>query len=171
MNKQLDESPELVALSQSPRLMPPDWRPPAPAWSASFAQQSTPVVMAYFGIQINTSASPPVDRPIDTFFEGTSAPPNAEAATYVDRAGYQRLLSCAYWTDSARYETWQENSGFAAWWNDPARLHDGHGYFREILIVSADRFETIFSRNCQVGVANTGRRPIVRPIRRTQLLG
>jgi aldoxime dehydratase len=76
---------------------------------------------------------------VDTFFEGASAPANAEAATYVDRAGYQTLLSCAYWTDSARYKTWQENSGFAAWWNDPARLHDGHGYFREILTVSADR--------------------------------
>jgi hypothetical protein len=93
MNQQLDESPELVAFSQSPRLMPPDWRPPAPAWSASFAQQTTPVVMAYFGIQINPSASPPVDGLVDRFFEGAGAPANAEAATYVDRAGYQTTRS------------------------------------------------------------------------------
>jgi aldoxime dehydratase len=165
MNKQPDESPELVALSPSPRWMPPDWKPPAPAWSASFVQQATPVVMAYFGTQIHPSESSLVDVRVDKFFEGASAPANAEVATYVDRAGYNTLLWCAYWTDPVRYESWQESSGFAAWWNDPARLHDCYGLFREVITVSPNRFETIFSRNCQVGIANTGGCPVVGPIR------
>jgi len=165
MSKQPDTSQELVALSPSPRFMPPDWKPPAPAWSASFAQQALPVVMAYFGTQINPSVSPRNDTQIREFFTGSDAPANDEAATYVDRAGFRTLISLAYWTDPARYESWQRSSGFAAWWNDPARFHDQQGYFREILTVSPERFETIFSRNCLVGVANTGHCPQVGPIR------
>ena len=146
--------------------MPPDWKPPAPAWSASFAATGDTVVMGYFGTQINPSVSPRNDTQIREFlFTGSDAPANDEAATYVDRAGFRTLISSAYWTDPARYESWQRSSGFAAWWNDPARLHDQQGYFREILTVSPERFETIFSRNCLVGVANTGHCPQVGPIR------
>lgn len=159
-----DESIELVALSPSPRLMPPEWRPPAPAWSASFAQQATPVVMAYFGTQHPSDPSSS-GSPVNRFFDGAAGPANSEAAIYVDRAGYRTILSYAYWTDPARYKNWQEISGFAAWWNDPARLHDRYGIFREVITVSPDRFETIFSRNCQVGVANTGGCSVVGPIR------
>jgi aldoxime dehydratase len=55
-------------------------------------------------------------------------------------------------------------SGFDAWWNDSARVKDPQGYFREILTVPTDRFETISTYNTQVGVARTGC-PVVRPIR------
>jgi hypothetical protein len=163
MSKQPDTGPELVALLPSPRFMPPDWKPPAPAWSASFAQQTTPVVMAYFGTQSNPAVSP--TDIIRDFFADPDAPDNIEFAKYADRAGFSTLLTSAYWTDPAHYESWQKNSGFNAWWADPARLADGQGYFREILRVPPDRFETIFTRSCQVGVANTGRCPVVGPIR------
>jgi hypothetical protein len=158
-------SHELVALVQSPRFMPPDWKPPIPAWSASFAQQATPVVMAYFGIQVNPSDSPRINDTLQRFLDGPDAPANVESATYFDRAGFRTLLLSAYWTDPVRYESWQESSGFAVWWHDPARLHGRQGYFREILQVAPDRFETIFSRNCLVGIANTGGCPVVGPIR------
>jgi aldoxime dehydratase len=145
--------------------MPPDWKPPTPAWSASFAQQTTPVVMAYFGTQVKPSDSQRIDAMFEKFLDGLDAPANAESATYVDRAGFRTQLLSAYWADPARYESWQKGSGFEAWWDDPARLHGRHGYFREILRVSPDRFETIFSYNCLVGVANTGGCPVVGPIR------
>jgi hypothetical protein len=145
--------------------MPPDWKPPAQAWSASFTQQATPVVMAYFGIQTNPAIGPQNDIQIRQFFTGTDAPANDEAATYVDRAGFRTVVLSAYWTDPARYESWQESSGFAAWWRDPARLDGRRGYFREILTVTPNRFETIFTRNCLVGAANTGGCPVVGPIR------
>jgi aldoxime dehydratase len=119
--------------------------------------------MAYFGTQSNSVVSP-IDK-IRDFFAGPDTPDNVEFAKYADRARFSTLLTSAYWTDPAHYESWQKNSGFAAWWNDPARLHDRQGYFREILRVPPDRFETIFTRSCQVGVANTGRCPVVGPIR------
>ena len=39
-----------------------------------------------------------------------------------------------------------------------------HGYFREILQVSPDPFETIFTRNWQIRVTKTGNCPVVVPI-------
>jgi aliphatic aldoxime dehydratase len=165
MSKQAGPLHELVALSPSPRFMPPDWKPPAPAWSASFAQQATPVVMAYFGIQLRSADASPDELKIHRFFESPDAPANVETATYVDRAGYRTFLSSAYWTDPARYASWQKNSGFAAWWADPVRRSDPEGYFREILTVAPDRFETIFTYDCLVGVAKTGGCPVVGPIR------
>jgi aldoxime dehydratase len=165
MSRQRGASPELVALVPSPRFMPPDWKPPAPAWSASFAQQATPVVMAYFGTQIQPPDSQQIGDMLRHFLDGPDAPANVESATYADRAGFRTRLVSAYWTDPTRYERWQESSGFAVWWNDPARLHGRHGYFREALKVSPDRFEIIFSLNCQVGVANIGGCPVVGPIR------
>src|ERR1700756_4637472 len=97
MSKQPNTSPELVALSPSPRFMPPDWEPPEPAWSASFSQQTTPVVMAYFGTQLKPGDSARAELQIDEFFDSADAPANVETAMYVDRGGCRNFLSSAYW--------------------------------------------------------------------------
>lgn len=117
------------------------------------------------GFNLTRRLSPTTDDTLEKFFDGQDAPANVESATYVDRAGFRTLLFSAYWTDPARYEDWQSNSGFGIWWNNPARPQDRCGHFREVLQVGPDRFETIFSRNCLVGVANTGGCPVVGPIR------
>jgi hypothetical protein len=101
---------------------------------------------------------------MQNFFDSADAPVNLERSTFVDRAGYRTLISAAYWTNPASYERWKANSGFDAWWNDPARVSDGHGHFREILTVPTNRFETIFSSDTLVGVAKTGA-PVIGPIR------
>jgi hypothetical protein len=165
MSKEADKPRELYALIPSPNRMPPDWKPPAPAWSASFAQQTTPVVMAYFGTQLELSDLEKRPPSMQEFFLSTNAPDNIESACFVDRSGHRNLISSAYWTDPSRYEQWKETSGFEKWWNDRARLKDRRGYYREILTVPPNRFETIFSYRCQVGVAKTGGCPVVGPIR------
>jgi aldoxime dehydratase len=58
--------------------------------------------------------------------------------------------------DPARYEEWNVDSGFEAWWNDPARTRGGEGHFRESLTVPKERFETIFARDYLVGAAKLG---------------
>jgi aldoxime dehydratase len=143
--------------------MPTDWKPPAPAWSASFAQQTTPLVMAYFGTQLKSSDHSRFRSPVD-FLDRAETPDNLEHAYFIDRAGCRNLISSAYWTDPARYQRWKDASGFDSWWNDPARLADPQGYFREVLNVPTNRFETIFSLGIVVGVAKTGG-PVVGPIR------
>jgi aldoxime dehydratase len=105
MSKLADTSHELGALSPSPRFMPPDWKPPAPAWSATFAQQATPVVMAYFGTQLKSTDSTEPEHQVPKFLGGTDAPANVERAIYVDRAGFRNFLSSTYWIDPTRYES------------------------------------------------------------------
>src|SRR5271154_3490382 len=143
MGKESNEPRGLVHLSASPRQMPPDWKPPAPAWSVSFPNQTTPVVMAYFGTQLKSSEHLQVQSPMRDFLDRADTPDNLEHAYFVDRAGCRNLISSAYWTDPTRYGRWKEASGFDAWWRDPARLVDPRGYFREVLIVPPNRFETI----------------------------
>ena len=157
--------PHLTATRTRHRRVPDDYKPPYPSFVARHRPKVEKVVMAYFGTQINPSVESADNAQIREFFAGPDAPANIESATYTDRAGFRTLLSSAYWTDPARYESWQGSSGFTAWWNDLARLRDRQGYFREILSVSPDRFETIFTRSCLVGVANTGGCPVVGPIR------
>jgi hypothetical protein len=94
---------ELVALAPSPRFLPPDWKPPAPAWSVSFAQHTTPIVMAYFGTQLGSGDAARTGSRVDKFFDCAEGPANAEAAIYRDRTGCLTVLSSAYWTDPARY--------------------------------------------------------------------
>jgi aldoxime dehydratase len=157
--------PKLHALVPSPRNMPPDWKPPAPAWSASFALQTTPVVMGYFGTQLDSTDRGQRVSSAQKFFASADAPDNVESATFADRSGCLNLISSAYWTDPASYHRWKQTSGFDNWWNDRSRLEDRRGHYREILTVPPNRFETIFSYNCQVGVAKTGGCPVVGPIR------
>jgi hypothetical protein len=156
MGKKLNEPDALISLSPSPRNMPLDWSPPAPAWAVSFAEQATPVVMAYFGTQLESRDQKRLTPPMNEFFDCADPPENFENARFVDRTGCSNLITAAYWTDPASYGRWQERSGFDAWWRDPARLRDEQGHFCEILSVPPNRFETIFSHGIVVGVAKTG---------------
>lgn len=162
MSNQLGRSREVVALARNPRGMPANWTPPDPAWAASFDAQAIPVVMAYFGTQLAEGDSAPRPHRICEFFAGEHAPSNIESASYLDRLGRRTLVSVAYWTDPARFERW--NAGFDRWWSEPARLREGVGYFREVLTVPPERFETIFSNDYFIGVAKVGG-PQVGPIR------
>jgi hypothetical protein len=56
MSKEPIEGGKIVALASMPRNVPQNWRPPAPACATSFANQTTPIVMAYFGTQIARGA-------------------------------------------------------------------------------------------------------------------
>jgi aldoxime dehydratase len=144
--------------------MPEDWRPPAPAWASSFAGQRSPIVMAYFGSQFQPGYYTRPVPPVQAFFESVDAPANFENARYADRLGCTNLITAAYWTDPESYARWKKDSGFEAWWNDPERLTDRRGQFREVLTIPTDRFETIFSHGILVGVAKNGSE-VVGPIR------
>ena len=67
----------LVSLAQSPRRMPADWTPPGPAWATSFPDQKTPVVMGYFGTQLEAGDLAPHAHRMGEFFEGPTLPPTS----------------------------------------------------------------------------------------------
>ena len=154
---------DIVSLSKSPRRMPPNWRPVAPAWSSAFADQHTPIVMAYFGTQSHGADATRSDQ-FARFFDSPDGPSIVERSQFPDRTGAGNHLCAAYWTNLATYEKWETSSGFRSWWNDPARLNDQEGYFREIMTVPLDRFETIFSLGAAFGFAKAAS-SVVGPIR------
>ena len=117
---------------------------------------------AYFGTQLAEGDDTSGGHRICDFLAGEHAPANVESASYVDRIGRRTLITAAYWSEPARFEEW--NAEFDRWWKDPARMRDGVGYFREVLIVPPERFETIFSNDYFIGVAKLGG-PQVGPIR------
>jgi aldoxime dehydratase len=114
MSKEVHNSSDLVCLASSPRHLPPDWKPPASAWAANFAQQTTPVIMAYFGIQLGERDRERRDSLPHEFFACADGPDNLESAKYIDRSGCHTLISSAYWTNPASYERWNIQSGFDA---------------------------------------------------------
>ncbi len=164
MPKETINTKRLVALSPSPRNLPEGFRPPEPAWASCFADQQSPIVMAYFGTQFHDGFHGRLVPPVQAFFESVDAPANFENARYADRLGCTNLITAAYWTDPASYSRWENDSGFEAWWKDPERLKERRGHFREVLSVPTNRFETIFSHGILVGVAKTGSE-VVGPIR------
>jgi hypothetical protein len=164
MSKEHDGHRQVVSIARSPRRMPSSWTPPAAAWSASFAKRETSVVMAYFGTQYEPGVRGIDEHRIQRFFDCTDGPENLENARFIDRSGWRNFVSAAYWSNPANYERWKANSGFDVWWSDPVRTRDRQGYFREVLTVPTDRFETIFSADYVVGVAKLGA-SIVGPIR------
>jgi aldoxime dehydratase len=164
VSNETSDADRLVALSPEPRNLPAGWRPPAPAWSNTFAHQTTPIVIAYFGTQFAAGVNQRAVAPMQSFLDCVDAPLNFEHARYTDRIGRSNLITAAYWTNPASYERWKTKSGFEAWWNAPERLNDGQGRFREILTIAPNRLETIFSHGILIGVAKTGC-PVVGPIR------
>jgi aldoxime dehydratase len=137
--------------------MPADWKPPAPAWSAVFDTPSGLLVIAYMATQLRAGAAPEHLERMNAFCAFTDGPDNLEVARFIDRAGIHTIVSIGYWTSPARYDSWQARSGFAAWWNDPARAREANGYFREVLTVPTDRIETIFGSPEVAGAAKTMR--------------
>jgi aldoxime dehydratase len=134
--------------------MPPEWKPPAPAWSAVFATASGLLVTGYFGTQLRGGADAREHLArMNRFFAADDGPAVADAARFVDRASVETIVSIGYWTSPLAYERWLAGSGFAGWWSDTARAREANGYFREVMTVPTDRVETIFSSRQVAGAA------------------
>lgn len=133
-----------------------DFVPPVPAWAARFGGRTSAVVMAYFGSQLPAADDGAALLRMNGFFAAPEGPENVERSLYTDRAGVRTLLATAYWTDPERYRRWRAGSGYEAWWRDPARSGEEGGYFEEVLTLSPDRFETLFSTETVYGAAKAG---------------
>lgn len=68
-----------------------------------------------------------------------------EVAAVTDKKGAFNIAVLAYWPGTETYKRWESESGFATWWQSKDRETDGHGWFKEVLCPSIDRFETVFS--------------------------
>lgn len=129
--------------------MPADWEPPAPAWQSSWKDTGDPLVTGYFGVQADES------KALDTWaaqaFSAEHAPASVERGMYVDQSGVSNYLYIAYWRYS-EYQRWWGLESSYAWWADSQRLDEDAGYWREIVAMPFDRFETLHSTENPHGV-------------------
>jgi aldoxime dehydratase len=147
--------PEHLATPRTqPARQKPGWQPPYPSFVARFAPSVVRVAMAYFGVQYR-SEQPSIVRTaladLDAACAGPDGPGRVDRASYVDEAGYQTIITIAYWDDPARHERWFATAR-ANWLGDQHACEEA-GFFVETVRPSVSRFETLFSNDRLEGIA------------------
>ena len=126
-----------------------DYTPPVPAWTARAQQPAQNLVMALLGVQASGDGADRAAcaglRKIIASLQVNDGPVHHDLTHYVDEYGYVNMIAIAYWADRAGYERWTSQPEIDAWWRAPARLSDGFGWFREIMLPTEDRYESLFS--------------------------
>lgn len=133
---------------------PSGWTPPYPGWSGKFDDQTKPVVFGYIGCQCDDESGAEDFKQWWTKVAGYSdGPVHREWAACREASGKLSLVALCYWLDKDAYDRWWSDPEVSRWWTDDARSMDGVGYWREMNVVSPDKFETVFSSKNPVGIA------------------
>lgn len=134
------------------RRIPGDYEPPYPSFVARHKPSVKRVVMAYFGVQYRGAARAAATQALqrmEAAFAAADSPGEApghwDRATYTDQAGWENVVSIAYWDAPARFDAWFAVHGRD--WTADAHAQDGVGYFTEVLRPAVERYETLFSAN------------------------
>ena len=129
--------------------MPAGWVPPAPAWQSAWQDHDDPLISGYFGIQAETPAL--LDAWAAPAFSGRHAPFAVERGACIDQSGTANHIYICYWRQST-YEQWWGLEANSGWWRSEQRLADGAGFWREVITMPFDRFETLHSTESPHGV-------------------
>ena len=148
----------LAAPRTQPAGMKPGWQPPYPSFVARFEPTVQRVVMAYFGVQYRSGSQPPAIvqaalAELAAAGAGPDGPGQVDRAEYVDEAGYQTIITIAYWDDPDRHKRWSAPAR-ATWLGERHAVATGEaGFFLETVRPSVTRFETLFSNDRREGIA------------------
>ena len=129
--------------------MPDGWKPPVPAWSA-FASHDGQITIAYYGVQMPIEDSKQRLASFRTWISALlvepDAPASVEYAEFVDAQGYYTWLVIGYWIKGGQYARWSSSDAHERYWQAAERMHGNVGFFREVLSVPFERFETLQSQ-------------------------
>ena len=120
--------------------MPVNWQPQYPAWEPYWENKSESLVAGYFGIQAEQPQL--LDEWASQSLFGEHAPLAVEQGLHVDGDRARDFVYLAYWRQS-NYRRWWALADNSGWWGDDERLTEGVGYWREIISMPFDRFETL----------------------------
>ena len=138
--------PHLQVARTRHRRVPDDYQPPYPAFVARHQRAVEKVVMAYFGLQYRDEAPPAraaALASLEAMFAAKNGPKHWDRAAYRDEAGYDNVVSVAYWDDQTMFEAWLPSARDS--WTGDQQDHRGHGTFIELLSPSVSDYETLFS--------------------------
>ena len=138
--------PHLQVARTRHRRVPDDYQPPYPAFVARHRPAVERVVMAYFGLQYRGEAPPARDAALaslETMFAAKNGPKHWDRAAYRDEAGYDNVVSVAYWDDQRTFDAWFPAARDG--WTGEQQKHAGLGTFVEVLSPSVSDYETLFS--------------------------
>ena len=133
--------------------MPEGWVPPYPAHMAKFDDNLGNIVMAYFGIQHKQQI--PVDalEHIDQLIIQKNGPEAVDRAAFIDTKNYKNQVYICYWKDQSAFNQWMQNSFDAFWQQTTENDFSDCGFWREIIGIPIDYFETLFPNPQPAGVA------------------
>ncbi len=143
--------------------MPDNWVPPVPAWSADLGDSSA-LAIAYYGVQHHTSDTRDFETAFALLRHGPDAPEHIERGRFDDLAGLVNEVFVCYWRVPGTYVRFAEQSAFARWLADDARLSSDVGVWVEAFRIPMTRFETLFSSQCPAGAARLTDNPMAGPI-------
>jgi aldoxime dehydratase len=118
---------------------------PAPAAAAALARER---VLEFLRRHL---ADPSLDADAVAACAAPDGPGRTDRAQYVDEAGYQTIITVAYWDDQDRHQRWS-GPARAAWLGDQHAAGQA-GFFTETVRPSMTRFETLFSNDRREGIA------------------
>lgn len=154
-------APHLRCPRTLPRRCADDYEPFKPGYVAHFDVSTERLAMVYFGVQFRAAshtalAHAAVGRWLaEARLPG--GPASCDVAHFVDEAGFDTLMWIASWPEPHRHDQWMQATGLQAWWSDPGRETEGVGWFRETVVPSVDRVETLLSgTDVPAGVAKLG---------------
>jgi aldoxime dehydratase len=138
--------PHLQVARTRHRRVPDDYQPPYPAFVARHGAAVERVVMAYFGLQYRGDAPPACATGLawlEGQFAGPNGPKHWDRAAYRDEAGYDNIVSVAYWDDQQTFAAWFPAAREG--WTGEQQEHSALGTFIEVLSPSVNDYETLFS--------------------------
>lgn len=159
------ENPALLSLTgnserRCPRRMPSGWQPPVPAFVADL-QPLQSMVVCSVGVQSKNGDAAPTLRLLRDRLGRVAT--RTEQAWHTDAHGYRNDALICYFPDATAYQRAIE--GLAPWWEDPARLTEGIGYWREAFSAPLSHRETLFSANDRpAGLGALGASAMLGPI-------
>ena len=152
-----------------PLRMPPDWDPPVPAWSSTFADSVSEVAMCVIGFQHAD------DQQTDEFLVAlkglTDGVDIADFAFCEGVGGLRQTVGIFYWTDPRKSADWLEGQAFQAFWAEHTSTEAGYGVFRELFNIPLERSETLFSSPERDDGMSRRRAGVEGPIQRHQYWG
>lgn len=125
------------------------YAPPFPMFVARGEESMEQVVMAYLGVQYAADEARPQAlaalRSIVASFSLADGPLRHDITHHIDSSDHHNLMVVGYWSDPAAYARWLRSEEVSGWWASEDRLHEGLGYFREIVAPRVDQFETLYA--------------------------